>query len=148
VTQLNETEMRNAELACSALVIEYAEIVDNQDYVRLRDIFAEDAVFARPTNPQENLRGVDEIVAMFTSRPRNRLTHHIISNIRIRLETADTAVGTCRVLLFTTDAAEPETPEGRKASPKQLMGTYHDRYVRTRNGWRFAERRGGISLHT
>jgi hypothetical protein len=52
------------------------------------------------------------------------------------------------VLLFTTDAAEPETPEGRKASPKQLMGTYHDRYVRTRNGWRFAERRGGISLHT
>jgi ketosteroid isomerase-like protein len=148
VTQLNETEIRNAELACSALAIEYAEIVDNQDYVRLRAIFAEDAVFARPTNPQENIRGVEDIVTMFTSRPRNWLTHHIISNIRVRVENADTAVGTCRVLLFTSDAAEPETPEGRKPSPKQLMGIYHRRYVRTKSGWRFAERRGGVSLHT
>jgi hypothetical protein len=148
VTQLNETEIRNAELACSALAIEYAEIVDTKDYARFSEIFAEDAAFTLPTNPQGTIRGVDNIIASFNARPRNRLTHHIMSNIRVKVETADAAVGTCRVLLFTSDAAEPETPEGRKASPKQLMGTYHDRYVRTKNGWRFAERRGGISLHT
>jgi hypothetical protein len=83
VTQINETEMRNAELACSALAIECAEIM-----------------------------------------------------------------GTCRVLLFTSDTSEPETPEGPKASPRQVMGTYHDPYVRTQNSWRFPERRGGISLHS
>lgn len=145
MTQLNETETRNAELACSALAVEYAEIVDSKDYARFREIFAEDAAFTLPTNPQGTIRGVDNIIASFNSRPPNRLTNHIMSNIRVKVETADTAVGTCRVLLFTSDAAEPE---GRMASPKQLMGTYHDRYVRTKDGWRFAERRGGISLHT
>ena len=85
---------------------------------------------------------------MFQSRPRNRLTHHLISNFRVRMETMDTAVGTCRVLLFTSDVSEPETPEGRKAASKQLMGTYRDRYVRTKDGWRFAERLGGVTFHT
>jgi 3-phenylpropionate/cinnamic acid dioxygenase small subunit len=148
MTQLSETEIRNAEQACSALAVEYAEIVDRKDYARFREIFAEDAAFMLPTNPQGTIRGVDNIIASFNSRPPNRLTHHIMSNIRVKVETTDSAVGTCRVLLFTSDAAEPETPEGRKASPKQLMGTYYDRYVRTKDGWRFAERRGGISLHT
>jgi hypothetical protein len=145
---LTETEIRNAEQACHALAIEYSEIVDAQDYARLREIFAEDAAFTRTANPQEIIRGVDNIIASFTSRPRDRLTYHVNSNIRVRLETPDTAAGTCRVLLFTSDTSEPQTPEGRKVSPKQLMGTYHDRYVRSKDGWRFAERRGGISFHT
>jgi len=145
---LSETETRNAELACLALAVEYAEIVDSQDYGRLPEIFAEDASFGRPFNPQETIHGIKNILATFTSRPRNRLTHHLISNFRLRMETPDLAVGTCRVLLFTSDSSEPETPEGRQVLGKQLMGTYRDRYVRTKNGWRIAERRGGISFHT
>ena len=145
---LSETEIRNAQRACEALCNEYAEIVDAQDYERLREIFAEDAALIRPSTAQETVRGLDKIIASFTSRPRNRLTYHIMSNIRVRVETPGTASGTCRVLLFTSDTSEPQTAEGRKVSSKQLMGTYHDRYVRTENGWRFAERRGGISFHT
>jgi ketosteroid isomerase-like protein len=148
MAEMSETDVRNAQQACHALCVEYAEIVDNQDYARLGEIFAPDAIFARPTNVPDVIRGVDNITAMFTSRPRGRLTHHIMSNIRVRIEAPDTASGTCRVLLFTSDTSEPETPEGRKVSDKQLMGTYIDRYVRTKNGWRFAERRGGISFHT
>ncbi|MGA3295346.1 MAG: nuclear transport factor 2 family protein [Candidatus Acidiferrales bacterium] len=148
MAQLTEAEIRNAEQACAALAIEYAEIVDSEEYARFREIFAEDAAFTLPMNPQDTIRGVDNIIATFTSRPRTRLTQHIISNIRVRIETPETAAGTCRVLLFTADAAEPETAEGRKASPKQLLGTYYDRYVRTTDGWRFAERRGTITLHT
>jgi ketosteroid isomerase-like protein len=145
---MSETEIRNAEQACHALAIEYAEIVDTQEYERLHEIFAEDAIFARPTNVPEEIRGVENIVAMFTARPRNRLTHHVTTNIRVRVESPDTASGTSRVLLYTSDVSETETLEGRKTSGKQLMGTYRDRYVRTKNGWRFAERRGGISFHT
>jgi hypothetical protein len=145
---LSETEIRSAQRACEALAIEYAEIVDAQDYERLREIFAEDAILSRRSIAQETVRGLDNIIASFTSRPRNRLTYHIMSNIRVRVETPGIASGTCRVLLFTSDTSEPQTPEGRKVSPKQLMGTYHDRYIRTEDGWRFAERRGGISFHT
>lgn len=147
-SRLSETEIRNAQRACEALAIEYAEIVDAQDYERLREIFAEDAILIRRSTAQETVRGLDNIKASFTSRPRNRLTYHIMSNIRVRVETPGTASGTCRVLLYTSDASEPQTAEGRKVSSKQLMGTYHDRYVRTEEGWRFAERRGDISFHT
>lgn len=145
---LSEGEILNAQRACEALAIEYAEIVDAQEYERLREIFTEDAVLIRRSLAQEAVRGLDNIIASFTSRPRNRLTYHIMSNIRVRVETSKTASGTCRVLLYTSDTSEPQTAEGRKVSPKQLMGTYRDQYVRTANGWRFAERRGDISFHT
>lgn len=136
------------EQACEALAIEYAEIVDAQDYERLREIFTEDATLVRRATAPETVRGLENIIASFTSRPRNRLTYHVLSNIRVRVETPDTAGGTCRVLLFTSDTSEPETPEGRRVAPKQLMGTYRDRYVRTKDGWRFTERRGDILFHT
>ncbi len=145
---LSETEIRNAQQACEALAIEYAEIVDAQDYERLREIFAQEATFGRSATPDETLHGVENIVASFISRPRNRLTHHVMSNIRVRLETPGNASGTCRVLLFTSDTSEPQTAEGRRVAPKQLMGTYYDRYVRTDDGWRITERRGVISFHT
>ncbi len=148
MSEFSQAEMRNVEAACYALCAEYAEIIDSQDWPRLVEIFAEDAAFTLPIGSKEPIRGADKIVAMFQSRPRGRLTQHLISNFRVRMETIDTAVGTCRVLLFTSDLSEPETPEGRKTASKQMMGTYQDRYVRTKNGWRFAERVGGITFHT
>jgi SnoaL-like domain len=66
----------------------------------------------------------------------------------VRMETNDTAMGSCRVLLYTSEVSEPETQEGRKAAPKQLMGTYQDRYVRTKEGWRFAARVAGVTFYT
>jgi uncharacterized protein (TIGR02246 family) len=148
MTEFSQAEMRNVEAACYALCVEYSDAIDSQDYARLAEVFAEDAAFVLPIGSKEPIRGADKIVAMFQARPRNRLTHHIISNFRVRMETMDTAVGTCRVLLYTSDVSEPETPEGRKAVDKQFMGTYQDRYVRTKNGWRFAERLGGITFRT
>jgi SnoaL-like domain len=64
------------------------------------------------------------------------------------METMDTAVGTCRVLFFSSDESEPETQEGRKAASKQSIGVYHDRYVRTKNGWRIAERVASMVFYT
>lgn len=148
MTEFSDTDRRNAELACSALAIDYAEIVDNKDYARLRDIFAENAVFVRPSNPQDVVRGVENIVATLASRPRHLVTQHLVCNVRVQVETPDIAVGSCRIVLYIADASEPETPEGRKAASKQLVGAYEDRYVRTKNGWRFAERRGRALLHT
>jgi ketosteroid isomerase-like protein len=148
MTEFSQAEMRNVEAACYALAVEYAEIIDSRDWPRLAEIFAEDATFLRPTAPKEPIHGADKIVAMFQARPRGRLTQHLISNFRVRMETMDTAVGTCRVLFFSSDESEPETPEGRKAASKQSIGVYHDRYVRTKNGWRIAERLGSMVFYT
>jgi ketosteroid isomerase-like protein len=146
--ELTEAEICAAQSACQALAVDCAEIVDTQDYARLREIFAEDAVFARPTNPGEPIRGVENIVTSFQSRPRNRLTQHLVTNIRVRVESPRTASGSCRILLYVSEASEVETSEGRKAAAKQIIGIYQDRYVRTQDGWRFAERRGRTLFHT
>jgi ketosteroid isomerase-like protein len=148
MAEFSQAEMRNVEAACYALAAEYAEIVDSQDYARLREIFADDAVFARPTSPQDPIRGAENIVASFESRPRNRVTQHFVTNIRVRVESPTAATGSCRILLYMCDASEPETPEGRRVAPKQLIGMYLDRFVRTKDGWRFAERRGKTLFHT
>lgn len=137
------------ERACQRLVIEFAEVVDTQDYERLRELFAPDATFARPTDPETLIRGVDNIISAYLARPRNRLTQHLCTNIRITAESDDAAHGTCRVLLLIADAAEPEVPgKGRKAAASQLIGEFADRFRCTPAGWRFSERRGRLLLHT
>ena len=137
------------ELACRRLVVGFAEAVDAQDYDRLPELFAPDCIFARPADPDTAIRGVADIVAAFASRPRDRLTLHLCTNVSITVESADTARGSCRVLLFSSTAGEPEVPgKGRKAAASQLVGVYRDRFVRLQQGWRFAERRGRVLFHT
>ena len=70
------------------------------------------------------------ILAAFKARPP-RVTRQVGSNVVIDVESADEARGESAMLLFT-GAAEP------------LVGSFHDKFVRTVDGWRFAERRGSL----
>jgi ketosteroid isomerase-like protein len=146
--ELSESERRNIEQACAALCVDYGEIVDAKDYERLREVFAADALFGLPNSPNDPIRGAEAIVAALGSIPGTLVTQHLVFNIRIHAESADAATGSCRLLIYTADAAESETPEGRKAAEKQRIGVYHDRYVRTAAGWRIADRRGKALLYT
>jgi hypothetical protein len=138
--ELTDGEIYAAESACEA--------VDAQDYSRLREIFAGDVIFARPTDPSNPIHGVENVIANFQSRPRNRLTQHFVMNIRVCVESPTTASGSCRILLYMSDASEPETVEGRQAVPKQIIGVYQDRYLCTNDGWRIAERLGKTVFRT
>ncbi|GAM05475.1 hypothetical protein MBENS4_2473 [Novosphingobium sp. MBES04] len=51
------------------------------------------------------------------------------SNVEITVLDADTAIGESAMLLFTGESV-----------PK--VGSFEDRFVRTADGWKFAERRG------
>jgi hypothetical protein len=137
------------ELACEKLVVEFAERVDALDFAGLGELFAVDAGFARPTDPNNLIRGVDSIVESYRARPRTRITQHLCCNIRIQAQSADRASGSCRVLLYTADVDTPEElGKGRKATASQLIGAFDDRFVLTTQGWRFAERRGRLLMHT
>lgn len=146
--ELTESERRNIEQACAALSVDYCEIVDAKDYARLREVFADDARFVSPAAPDNVIHGAGAIIASLKAIPPTLVTQHFAVNIRVRAESPDAAAGSCRILLYTADGNEPETPEGRKAGEKQRIGVYHDRYVRTKAGWRIAERRGKTLLHT
>jgi ketosteroid isomerase-like protein len=146
--ELSETERRNIETACAALCVDYCEIVDAKDYQRMREVFADDAHYYSPNAPDDLIRGAEAIIAYLSHIPATLVTQHLACNIRVHAASADSASGSCKIVLFTADGNMPETPEGRKAAEKQRIGIYYDRYVRTPGGWRIAERRGKGLLHT
>lgn len=133
--------------ACRNLVVDCASLIDETRYDELGRIFATDGVFARPTAPDAPIVGRDAIIAAFKLRPANKLSQHLVMNIRVWLTGADTAEGTSSIMLYLTDVDLPFEPgKGRKGSGP-LLGLYKDRYVRTPEGWRIADRRGRVTMY-
>ena len=130
---LDDATRRAIEWDCARLVSLYANLNDAADWAGVAELYAKDGVMTRPTAPDQPVRGRDAILAAFRARPA-RTTRHICSNIVIEVETESAARGESAMLLFT-GAAEP------------LVGSFHDRFVRTDEGWRFAERRGTLLFH-
>jgi hypothetical protein len=146
---LAPADERAIEWACTKLMVQFAEFNDRQDYEALAALFDERGRFARPTDPDTVIEGRENILKAFQSRPKGRLTQHLCTNLLVTAESSDRARGSCRILLYTADAAAaPEGAFGVKADPRQLVGVYEDRFVRTPEGWRFAERRGRVLYHT
>lgn len=138
-------ERRNIEWDCHKLALRFTALTDAQEYDALAGIFTEDALFARPTDPDNPVRGRDNILAAFKERPTNKITRHLITNVAIDVHTADRAAGRMYATLYTGDTAN-EAEHGIQAAPKQFVGEFFDEYVRTEDGWRIAKRTGGITF--
>ncbi|MFN3425089.1 MAG: nuclear transport factor 2 family protein [Novosphingobium meiothermophilum] len=125
-------ERRAAEADCARLVALYANLNDEARWDELAALYAEDGVMYRPTAPDAGIAGREAILAAFKARPP-RKTRHVCSNVVIDIESPTTARGTSAMLLFTGEGAP-------------LVGSFHDRFVLTGDGWRFAERRGSLTF--
>lgn len=123
-------DRRAIEHDCARLIALYANLNDEARWDEVAALYAEDGVMVRPTAPDAPTVGREAILAAFKARPP-RVTRHVCSNVVIDVESEDTARGVSAMLLFT-GAAEP------------LVGSFHDRFVLTADGWRFAERRGSL----
>jgi hypothetical protein len=123
-------DRRAAEADCARLIALYANLNDEARWEEVVALYAEDGVMVRPTAPNAPVAGREAILEAFKARPP-RTTRHICSNVVIDVESDTTARGTSAMLLFTGEAAP-------------LVGSFHDRFVLTDDGWRFAERRGSL----
>jgi len=130
IANLSDDARRAIEWACARLVNLYANRNDAGDWEAVASLYTTDGVMTRPTAPDAPIVGRDAILAAFRARPP-RATRHICTNIVIDVQDATTAAGESAMLLFT-GAAVP------------LVGSFHDRFVLTAEGWRFSERRGSI----
>jgi hypothetical protein len=123
-------DRRAVEADCARLIALYANLNDEARWEEVVALYAEDGVMVRPTAPNAPVAGREAILEAFKARPP-RTTRHICSNVVIDVESDTTARGTSAMLLFTDEAAP-------------LVGSFHDRFVLTDDGWRFAERRGSL----
>jgi len=145
-TTLSEQERLLIEHACTRLVLESIAANDRQDYVAFAELFTSDGVLHRPNG--QPLRGRDEIVESYRTRPRNRITRHICTNILIRVESPQAAHGTTYVVLYSADSLISDKYFGAKCEPRTLIGELEDRFKLTVDGWRIAERRAKFVMHT
>ena len=133
MTEDAKDDLRRAiEADCARLIALYANLNDEARWDEVAALYAEDGVMFRPTAPDAPIHWREAILASFKSRPA-RATRHVCSNVVITVEGPDKAIGVSAMLLFTGAAAP-------------LVGSFHDRFVRTAEGWRFAERRGSLTF--
>ena len=141
--KLSDTERRAIEADCERLIKHYVNLNDAQDWPAVARLYTEDAVFRRPSGG-DPIMGREAILASFQARPP-RVQRHVIANVVVEVEDADHARAFCAILLYQGDPApDGELPEMSGNSP--LVGWFRDKLVRTAEGWRFAERVGGLDF--
>jgi SnoaL-like domain len=149
MSALPDLEVLLIERACERLICEFFEAIDVRNDAHLESLFIPDGTYARPIDPNTVISGREAIVKAFIARPGGRVSRHIVSNVRITVESRDHARGTSRVVLIAgPDQPDPHPQFGFKADARQLVGEFDDEFVKTPEGWRFSSRRGRVILHT
>ena len=141
---MTPAERRAVEADVERQIKLYVNLNDAQDWDAVACLYTEDARFARPSKPGEFLEGRAAILAGFRARPP-RAQRHVIANVVVDVESASAARAFSVIVLYQGNPApEGELPAMSADSP--LVGTFTDRLVLTEDGWRFAERVGGLDF--
>lgn len=131
-------------LEIAELITRYATLHDSGDWEAVAGLYTEHGMMSRPTAPDEFVLGRAAILDAFQARPR-RATRHIVANVLVDLHDGAHASACSQILLyigsFAKDGGLPLPP----AVPP-LIGSFHDRLIRTDRGWRFTERRGSLDF--
>ncbi len=131
---MTDSDRMLIEHACARLVAAYGYFNDERNFDALADLFADDAMLYRPAAPDQPIGGREAILGSFASRPASRITFHVCTDVLIDVDDATHATGRSRILLLSGGAAAP------------VPGMFRDRFILTDTGWKFAERRGTLSL--
>jgi 3-phenylpropionate/cinnamic acid dioxygenase small subunit len=141
---MSPEERRAIEADIERLIKRYVNLNDAQDWEAVADLYTEDARFARPSKPGEFVEGRAAILAGFRARPP-RAQRHVIANVVVDVESPANARAFSVIVLYQGEPArEAELPAMSANSP--LVGTFTDKLVLTGDGWRFAERIGGLDF--
>lgn len=124
-------ERQAIEWQCSRLICHYANLNDEARWDEVANLFAEDGVLFRPSEPEQPIAGRVNILAEFRIRPP-RITRHVCSNIVVDVESPILARATSAMVLYTGEM--------------QLIGGFKDELVWKQHEWRFKERRGFITF--
>jgi ketosteroid isomerase-like protein len=145
---MSEEERRAVESACRDLAVRSFVLIDSRDWEPLAGLYAEDAVFTRPTSPNEPIEGRAAILAQYQIRPPTKITRHVVANTLIDVQGGDKATGLLYVLLITGTAETDAPTLPITADPVQFVGEFRDEYKLTAEGWRIARRTGSMVFRT
>jgi len=132
---VNELDVLLIERACGRLIADSAVFNDRRMWAALAALYVPDGVVVRPNG--QRLRGREAIEASYAGGPPDRVTRHLCSNVRVEVDDANSAHATTTVLIVSgTDDSDVT----------YRVGEFANRFVRTEQGWRIAERRASLGM--
>ena len=132
--------------ACRTLIHRYAYLNDARDFNELVELFTEDAVFYRPSAPDDAIVGRDAILKSLQARSASTITFHLCTDVLIEVASPQRASARSRILLLSgTRSADGNPPDPATLKPL-LPGTFRDELVLTTSGWKFSRRSGRVWL--
>jgi hypothetical protein len=144
---MTDTETLLIERACEKLVIDSATFNDHKNWSALAGLYATDGSVERPNG--EVSVGRETIEATYAAGQANRLTRHILANLRVHVDAADAAHATTLAIIYFCDANDtPNGHMGIKANAGHLIGEFEDTFVLTDDGWRISTRIARMIMHT
>jgi hypothetical protein len=120
-----EQDVIAIERACHRLILDFAYFSDHREYESLGALFTLEGTMTRPSGSV--LSGRDAIVRSYQATPKDRVTRHICSNIRVTVESSDSARALTYAVVYATNG-----------NPR--VGEFEDEFQRTLEGWRIAAR--------
>ena len=136
-------ERRAIEWDVTRLIHRYVNLNDAGDWAGVAALYTDGGSLRRPSGG-EPVAGREAILAAFLARPP-RAQRHVIANTVVDVVSKVEATAFSVIVLYMGDAAE-DGGLPAKAANSPLIGTFTDRVVLTDDGWKFAERLGGLDF--
>ena len=136
---MNASDALLIERACERLVIDSARFNDERAWAALAGLYTPSGVVVRPNG--QRLEGREAIEAAYSAGSRDRVTRHLCTNMRVDVDGPDAAHGTTTVLIVSGTRSDDSVVTYR-------VGEFADRFERTEEGWKIAERRASLFMTT
>ncbi|MGX1269660.1 nuclear transport factor 2 family protein [Streptomyces phaeoluteigriseus] len=127
---MDPIEQLLAERACQRLLLDLVRRLDFLEPASVADLFTEDGTWAWPAGDRL-VRGREALRAYFGSRPADRLSRRLMSNVLVEVTSADTASATSYFTTYRVDGYDGGTVP---AGPPVQIGHYEDAFRRSADG--------------
>ncbi|MFB7846194.1 nuclear transport factor 2 family protein [Streptomyces sp. NPDC056053] len=134
---LDPMERLLAERSCERLVLEFVRRLDLGDPSTVCDLFTQDGVWEWPYDGRR-IEGREALRAYFGSRPVDRLSRRMCTNILVTVDSPDTATATTYFATYRVDGCTDGAPIPPR--PPVNIGHYEDTFRRIGGVWLMATR--------
>jgi hypothetical protein len=136
LVQMNNEQRAAIEAECCALIIAITQHGDHGEHAQAAALFAKDGSWLRGGR---RYTGPDEILKSYKRGSSTQVTRHINGGTRVTVRDEDRADSVTYYLAISDDPGTPDASLPMALKPFS-MGEWHDSFVRTPEGWRFASR--------
>ena len=133
---LDPMERLLAERACERLLVEFLWRLDLGEPGSVAELFTADGIWEWPAG-ERLVRGRDALREYFASRPADRLSRRVCSNVLVTLDSATTAHATSYFATYRVDGYRGGIVPSR---PPVNVGHYEDAFRRVEGRWLLASR--------